>query len=163
MGSTRSSREVSGLAVSRRRLAWTGRLAARGRRSARSRSSWSKGRSAASGKHHLCSVLQAVEVARSDQRALSESLHGRFVIGFVGYRDVLQMNRVAGAVDNVHKRLLTVVLNHRCRQNLRRRQRIHEQARIDKLIWEQRAVRIAEARSKLDGAGRGIDLVIEGQ
>ncbi|MNJ78874.1 hypothetical protein D3C77_767380 [compost metagenome] len=54
-------------------------------------------------------------------------------------------------------------LQGRRRDNDRIQQRCHFQACINKLVGEQRVVLVGEARFQFDGAGGGVDLVIQAQ
>src|SRR5208283_3462956 len=102
-------------------------------------------------------VLQLIEAAVGNDVARNEAVnlgctavcHARFNAAHV--REI--------ALNHVHKRCLTILLNGGGRNQRHSLQCIHEQAGVYKLIGEECVVLVVEERAAFDSASRGVNLV----
>ena len=99
--------------------------------------------------------------APSDERvARGHALAHRGDAAFTGSgRHFAQLDRLV-RLHHVDEGALGAALDRLVRHQHRAAERVHQDARVDELVREQRAVAIDEGRLELDGAGARVDLVV---
>src|ERR1700733_16304252 len=113
------------------------------------------------GDDDLRSILQLLKAAGRQLISGVDAFYGRHAMIGNARVDVLHLRRTVG--DDINERCLPVVLNGGSRNQGHAMLRGNEQAGIHELIREQAVVTVIKESTKLDGAGGGIDLVIQGE
>ena len=104
-------------------------------------------------------LLQPVEIVRRDDFARLHPFHGGDIAIGGAHRDGAHGDRLVG-LHHVHKGALGVVLDGRRGNQRGPVLRAHQQSRIDELAWEKGVVLVGKEGPELDGAGRGVNLVV---
>ena len=107
----------------------------------------------------LVSVFQLVEGAVGDLVAGIDAVHLRLaVIGDAGLDRALVDHAV---LEDVDEEALAVLLDGGGRDQRRALEGLDQQTGVDKLVGEEAQVVVGEAGAHLDGAGGGVDLVVQ--
>src|SRR5271165_6605876 len=106
-------------------------------------------------------VLQLVEAAIRNDISRVDAFHLRESVVSCSRLDVVQMSNVI--LNNIHKRSLAILLNGRRRNQGHTFQGLHQQPRINELVWEQSEIVITKNRAHLHRSRGGVNLVIQSQ
>ena len=109
---------------------------------------------------HFCTVGEPVEIIGSDYCARLDSFDCRNVAIRRVHGDGLHRDGLVW-LEQIHERAFGVALNDRVRHERRIVRCVHEQSRVDELIWKKRFVLVGENGLELERAGRRVNLIIE--
>ena len=106
-------------------------------------------------------VLQLIEAADGNDVSGIDAVNlCRAGVGDTGLNAALVSDIV---LDDVDERRLAILLNGWARNQGHASQRVYKQARVYKLIWEERIMIVVENRARFYRAGRCVNLIIDGQ